>query len=1058
MKKTLFLLLAMVLSSHLLYSYDFEVDGLAYRINSDGESVTLTFKTHTYYSEDNYYALTVVTIPEAVSNDGKSYVVTAIGDKTFEDCDRLASVTFPSSLKTIGPRAFWGCSSLVTINLPASLSNLSPTAFQRCPSLEFLTVDSNNPTYDSRGGCNGVIETSTNTLVLGCNNTVIPTDITAIGAHAFDGSGISSITIPGSVRSFGFEAFANCANLTEVHISDLATWCSIDFVNASANPLHPWYNKLIKLDIPRHNTVWEGEEAYLRNTHLFVGEQEVTDLVIPDGVTEIKPYAFFCCSYVQSVHIPSSVKTVGKDAFLNLGNCRVDISDIAAWCNIDFANPGANPLYDLYYTYFEEEKPCPQYSSSYYTGTAVEVGYSYNKSMYHDGKPLSTLVIPEGVTQIKPYAFVSLVKLASLTIPSTVSEIGESAFRPSPDIWGGGEDILGEIKELVWNAKNCSTRGGMCTEGIKNLIIGDGVESLPDSLAYSSQIAYLSLPASLQRIGNYAFANCIYLTDIYAEPMIPPACQSSSFTKYTTVLHTLGQAVASYFDAPIWERFTNLQGNLVIPTELSLDQTNASVKLQQTLKLNATVTPSDISIPLVWLSSDPNVARVDNYGNVYGFNEGEADIVVTCHTLRAVCHVTVTGDLVVVMLDKHELEMEPNEIATLTPSVIGGTSALVVNSSNVDVAKARVAGNQIQVVAVSPGEAIITVKTASGICQPDSCKIIVKGNNALTGDVNNDGIVDISDVNIVVNAMLGKPFDIPTGNQGGNTAPPHNDVNMVINAMSGKYAQTIYCDVNADGQVDISDVNIVINIMLGKDQPDNPENDTVTTYTVNGVSFKMVKVNGGTFMMGATAGESYLGNGLPVHEVTLSSFCIGQTEVTQELWQAVMGSNPSYFTGDPKRPVENVSWEDCQEFIAQLNQLTGETFGLPTEAQWEYAARGGEKSHHYRYAGSNGIYEVAWYESNSNQMTHTVATKQPNELELYDMSGNVSEWCSDWISGYTSDPQTNPTGPEYPDPDFSSKLYRGGEYAFNELRCRVSHREAFRPTVRTMYLGLRLAQ
>ena len=222
--------------------------------------------------------------------------------------------------------------------------------------------------------------------------------------------------------------------LTEVHISDLASWCSIDFVNASANPLHPWYNKLIKLDVPRAQAVWESEEAYLRHTHLFVGEQEVTDLVIPDGVTEIKPYAFFSCHYVQSVHIPSTVKTIGKDAFLCLGQyCRIDISDMAAWCDIDFANAGANPLYDLYFYVYEDEKPCPEFPSDYYTGTEVYERYSSCHSLYFDGKPLSSLMIPDGVTQIKPYAFQSLIGVNSLTIHSTVSEIGESAFRPSPD-------------------------------------------------------------------------------------------------------------------------------------------------------------------------------------------------------------------------------------------------------------------------------------------------------------------------------------------------------------------------------------------------------------------------------------------------------------------------------------------------------------------------------------------------------------------------------------------------------------------------------------------------
>ena len=166
----------------------------------------------------------------------------------------------------------------------------------------------------------------------------------------------------------------------------------------------------------------------------------------------------------------------------------------------------------------------------------------------------------------------------------------------------------------------------------------------------------------------------------------------------------------------------------------------------------------------------------------------------------------------------------------------------------------------------------------------------------------------------------------------------------------------------------ISDVTTLIDYLLAGtwgDEPGNPGGGN-ETYTVNGVSFKMVGVEGGTFTMGATAeqGSDAYSNEKPAHEVTLSSFSIGETEVTQALWQAVMGSNPSYFTGDLNRPVERVSWNDCQTFITKLNEMTGKTFRLPTEAEWEYAARGGNLSQGYKYAGSNDVNEVAWYWDN----------------------------------------------------------------------------------------------
>ena len=288
----------------------------------------------------------------------------------------------------------------------------------------------------------------------------------------------------------------------------------------------------------------------------------------------------------------------------------------------------------------------------------------------------------------------------------------------------------------------------------------------------------------------------------------------------------------------------------------------------------------------------------------------------------------------------------------------------------------------------------------------------------------------------------------------------------------------VYGDVDGNGVVDVQDLNEVINVMLGR-TPGGGTSAT-TTYTVNGVTFTMVNVEGGTFTMGATAeqGSDAWSDEKPTHEVTLSDFAIGQTEVTQELWVAVMGSNPSWFNGygnsdygsyhsnvdygtNLQRPVEMVTWEDCQAFIAKLNSLTGRTFRLPTEAEWEYAARGGQLSEGHKYAGSDDIGKVAWYtsnaysvgSSNSNYGTHSVATKAPNELSLYDMTGNVWEWCADWYGDYSSSPQTNPTGPA----SGSKRVCRGGSWNSNAVRCRVSTRSSQVPAYRAYRQGLRLA-
>lgn len=238
-------------------------------------------------------------------------------------------------------------------------------------------------------------------------------------------------------------------------------------------------------------------------------------------------------------------------------------------------------------------------------------------------------------------------------------------------------------------------------------------------------------------------------------------------------------------------------------------------------------------------------------------------------------------------------------------------------------------------------------------------------------------------------------------------------------------------------------------------------NDTVSentlTLTVGDVSFTMVKVEPGTFMMGALEGDT---NALedeekPAHQVTLTdTYYIGQTEVTQGLYAAVMGSNPSNFTNGGNLPVEKVSYNDAIEFCQQLSSLTGKHFSLPTEAQWEYAAHGGHKAPTTPtlFAGSDNIEAVGWCKDNSDSTTHTVAQKAPNPLGLYDMTGNVFEWCLDWYGPYSADAATDPQGPTIG----SERVSRGGSWNYPAPYCRTSVRACSAPDVMYYMLGLRV--
>lgn len=302
--------------------------------------------------------------------------------------------------------------------------------------------------------------------------------------------------------------------------------------------------------------------------------------------------------------------------------------------------------------------------------------------------------------------------------------------------------------------------------------------------------------------------------------------------------------------------------------------------------------------------------------------------------------------------------------------------------------------------------------------------------SSMRGDVNGDQLVDINDVTALITCVLS-------------------------GSASGMDMQA--ADMTGDGAVDINDVTSLISYVLTGQWPFSDE-----AFTVGGVTFIMKAVEGGSFMMGATAeqGNDASSRERPVHRVTLTSYHIGQTEVTQELWMAVMGSNPSYFVGS-QFPVEQVTWEDCQMFIAALNEMTNRSFRLPTEAEWEFAARGGNDSQGYKYSGSNDLPTVAWYSYNDSWETrgsgyygtHQVATRNPNELQIYDMSGNVHEWCQDRYGDYSSNEQIDPTGPLAG----TNRVYRGGNWLFDDWFCRVSFRNGLSPSSGNYGIGLRLA-
>ncbi len=396
------------------------------------------------------------------------------------------------------------------------------------------------------------------------------------------------------------------------------------------------------------------------------------------------------------------------------------------------------------------------------------------------------------------------------------------------------------------------------------------------------------------------------------------------------------------------------------------------------------------------------------------------------------------GDNLFVYADAHFEYYVPIEAPTIATQMTN--DAVIVNmSSDLEYKKFIVDGEEVLELPYVAGRTnhdyYITVQAGHS---PDSVRwawteettilIPAKDLPILRGDADGDGNVNISDVAALIDYLLS-----------GNDA-----------LVPGKP------DVDLNGAITIADVTTLIDYLLSDRWPGE------TSFTVNGVTFKLLDIAGGIFSMGATPEqeEGAHDNEKPVHEVALSPFSMSVTEVTQELWLAVMRTNPSRFSSNLNRPVENVSWNDCQVFIAKLNELTGQNFRLPTEAEWEFAARGGMNSQGYKYAGSNDLDEVAWYNYNAHAVgssspdygTHAVATKAPNELGLYDMTGNVWEWCQDWSGTYSEAQQINPTGPE----TGTNRVMRGGGWTNYPSLLRIAARAGYKPTFKGNFTGLRL--
>ena len=981
------LFLAILCSFTTTYAYDFEVDGIYYNIISTN-TVEVTYKDNNYASYNGD-----VIIPSTVPRNTKTYTVTAIGDSAFYfgyTSFDLHSVTIPESVTAIGEGAFLGCWTQITclsITPPSVNNSFENYGFSPIEYIDFL----NDPE-----GC-----------------LLVP--ILWVPQEALD----NYTNSPWS--QYSFICYIG-AGATEEPTMVWNSYEEYDYVRrvevnlSGVGDIYSYYKIIGRIG---NEVVWSPWEQ-----NDYVSYDGTLGGVEPLSISYLQVYAF---AYEYG-KLPSNVVCGSSGPIYSYAFFPpfpiIEDSWIESEVFYDFI------VDDVCYRIIGNNEVAVAHDSRYQL--------EWNKLKVYIGGEFIEINSINTDNSFEETSYVYSNK--SVIIPKSVDYDGITYNVISIDDYAFSTGNI-NYEYQDWY---CDYVGYDISSSVYSINIGGG------------QPKCLTLPTSLRLIDDSAFSNDDYSTiiltgegewsggaldvavqrldiasgitaipglqvnprEVYCYAAVPPTCDENTFTDYTGTLHVPESSLAAYFTAPYWCNFMNIVGDAVELTNLTLNKVSAELLVDEQLTLNATIQPANASIDsITWSSSNEEIATVVN-GLVTAKSLGECDIIVTCLDKRAVCHVKVVEQVTTITLDQHRASLLPNHILTLTPTVSPEPTDLVVTSSNPSVAAARLANGKVQVVGVSVGNAIIKVASADGKAVADSCFVNVYTE---AGDVDGDGFVKIDDVTCLIDYLLsGDESSIDLGN----------------------------ADLDFDGNVSISDVTELIDCLLS-----GTSMTTRETFTVNGVSFTMIRVPAGSFMMGATEEQGSDANSWekPVHEVTLSnSYLIGETEVTQELWLAVMGTNPSKHEGSLQKPVENVSWLDCQEFISQLNALTGLTFRMPTEAEWEYAARGANRSRGYKYAGSNDIADVG---NVSSSTTMPVGSLLPNELNIYDMSGNVDEWVWDLFGYYTSEPQTDPTGPETGD----GHVYRSGSWYGSASASRLSYRFYRASTFKRGTMGLRLA-
>ena len=992
----------------------------------------------------------------------QGYKVTEIAANAFHGYENITTMSVGSNVEIIGTKAFYGCRGLANVYLGNKVIRIGNAAFGDCSALTSISL---------------------------------PTTLTTIDDLAFDCAGLTSITIPASVQSIGINPFHGCQSMTAINV-DLG---NANYLSLNGVLFDKSFTELIAYPIGKSSTYYDVSEGLsiigpwaFRGSHL----QRVS---LPSTLTEMGSLAFAENTSLTSITcIARTPPEINDYTFYSTINnsgltltvprgCAGAYQSAAYWqafSNIqeqyyDFMVDG------IYYNIIDADQgylevTCKDDNYNSYSGsvTIPERVYYHTRNFnvtaigmhaFDDCANLTAVTIPSTVTEIKRSAFYKCYSLSEITLPENLTSIGVYAFY---DCFSLGNVVIpdGVMYLETYAFAHCSS------SNFTEVTIPSSVLSLGYGVFYGCEhLEKVTIGKNVTFIGDMVFHDCSALNKVICHAFTPPEISSGTFDEshYTSVLLRVPQASRSlYQTAMYWKNFTNMA---VMSYSFEVD--GIYYNITSTGQVEVTYATADyntysgvVNIPeqVTYNGMTYTVTAIGNnaFKNCRSLTQVTIPNTVTrikdyaFHYCTALTHVDIPNSVTTIGNNAFWLCMGleevviPNSVTTVGSMAFRNCSALT---------------------SVVIGENVTSIGSTCFYYCPDIAKVTCLG---ATPPSLTESDMTTFQTEVYHNAVLRVPygshetyfntdywwrFDFVVSEEieapaiAGDVTGDHAfnivDVTTVIEYVlkgSAEGMDVQAANVDGVGGVDINDVTTLISMLL-TGEGTGETGTTRFNFKFNRVPFSMVVVDGGTFMMGDESDNLCR----PVHEVTLSSYGIGETEVTQALWYEVMVDYPSYHQGDENLPVENIDWNQCQTFVTKLSRLMDRNFRLPTEAEWEFAARGGNNSQGYIYAGSNTLGLVAWYALNSGDTTHPVATKSPNELGLYDMSGNVFEWCQDWYGAYSSGAQYNPQGPS----SGSYRVCRSSSY------CRQNNNSWFKcfgrtyddPTSKALDSGMRLA-